>query len=455
MLSMRVAPAPSPVSDSCTVRQNNGLVVGQKDGLAVRGEDGPAVPREAVPAVRLEDGAAVSREDGPAVRSVLRLARRLRLLTAVARPSRCSVVAAVMLYVLLTLCSLLNVTIMANVGKTLLRLSFHWIYAAVTSHLFGVLEVVQWVSLTVTFAVGRRRYAPLLERLRELAEEKDLLDECLGRRKWTDRSTWLSWILFITWSLATAAVVFTNRQVRNSCRFSPVSCTLQLVLAVLSSFAHLVFFNTVLKFVSICLLLEQCLDTLNAGLRRELSPAGGSGTRRLGLLQLARYQRLLSACLRQLTSASCAELVLVTLYGVLSLVCLIIAAEFLLTQSMLVVPVLVSLVAQTSAAALCLLGPCEASQRLLSRLTSSGDLLLLLLPRCRHWQQSRHEADVMLLVAGRDLEATGDLGLFRLRRSTLLGLVSTVITYLVIMLQFLMSVDVRHLVATPGRNETE
>ncbi|KAF0288802.1 hypothetical protein FJT64_012831 [Amphibalanus amphitrite] len=80
-----------------------------------------------------------------------------------------------------------------------------------------------------------------------------------------------------------------------------------------------------------------------------------------------------------------------------------------------------------------LAGPCEASQQLVS---AAGRRWALLLSLERRHPALAAEAGLQREEAGRQLETIGELGLFRLRRSTLLSLVSTVLTYIIVVAQF-------------------
>ncbi|KAF0308508.1 hypothetical protein FJT64_002143 [Amphibalanus amphitrite] len=79
-------------------------------------------------------------------------------------------------------------------------------------------------------------------------------------------------------------------------------------------------------------------------------------------------------------------------------------------------------------------GPCETCQLLLGCLGRWRDVLLRL-----EWQRRpelRHELELLQRAVARDLDTVGDLGLYRLRRSTLLSILSTILTYVIVMAQF-------------------
>ena len=304
----------------------------------------------------------------------------------------------------------------------------------------------------------------------------------MKRMRWTNASAerarkmkyvCLTGMPIVVMILGAVVTVSTSNEITEACSVFSFTCFLQLLFCFIAFIPHTSFFIGIVKFLTVCLLLEQCLDTLNAGLTS--LPAGRPPARRPQLQRLARFQRLTAECLSRLTSASASEMVPVTLYGVLSLVGLLVLTEFFFRFG-LNLSIVLSLVNQAFGASLALIGPCEATHRLLSRLAVLRDRLLLLpsqlqserlqteelhpeqlhpeqpqpeqlqteelqqeqpQPEQLQTEQLRRDTELMLLIAGRDLETTGDLGLFRLQRSTLLSVLSTIITYLVITVQFL------------------
>ena len=76
--------------------------------------------------------------------------------------------------------------------------------------------------------------------------------------------------------------------------------------------------------------------------------------------------------------------------------------------------------------------PCEIVQRVLDMVSQTRGLLLK--PQL---QQSQQELDLFWKAVGHDLDTLGDLGLFRIQRSTILSITATILTYIIVMVQFL------------------
>ncbi|KAF0308036.1 hypothetical protein FJT64_020688 [Amphibalanus amphitrite] len=140
----------------------------------------------------------------------------------------------------------------------------------------------------------------------------------------------------------------------------------------------------------------------------------------------------LSRAFARLTDVMCPELILFMLSGLLQLIALVMLTIGSV-QSGTAGNHAASIVSYALGAAVAVALPCELSQLVLSAVGETRDLLLR--PR---WQ--RPELFQLLCLfretVGRDLTALGDLGLFRLQRSTLLALAATVLTYVIVLFQF-------------------
>ena len=80
--------------------------------------------------------------------------------------------------------------------------------------------------------------------------------------------------------------------------------------------------------------------------------------------------------------------------------------------------------------------PSEAIQRCLETTGDSRDLLLAAELR---QPQLCQQLSLFREVIGRDLDTLGDLGMFRLQRSTTLSMTATILTYVIVMLQFMVT----------------
>ncbi|KAF0304261.1 hypothetical protein FJT64_023894 [Amphibalanus amphitrite] len=179
-------------------------------------------------------------------------------------------------------------------------------------------------------------------------------------------------------------------------------------------------------------LLESGQAALNATLAAAVTRREGADSGRR-LLRAAGLQRRLSECQALLASAAAAELPAVMLLGVLTQIQMVVAARdmFVLGADPLSWLMLAS---YSWAALVALVGPCEAGERLLAGLARCRDLLLRL-EELRPELAPRLERLQRALAADREVAA--DLGLYRLQRATLLSIWSAIITYIIVMLQFM------------------
>ena len=77
--------------------------------------------------------------------------------------------------------------------------------------------------------------------------------------------------------------------------------------------------------------------------------------------------------------------------------------------------------------------PCEVGQTTLSQLEETRSTLLELPPT---EPAAGQEVVLFLEATRRDLDQAGDIGFCRLQRATVLGITSTVITYIIVFMQF-------------------
>ncbi|KAF0313174.1 hypothetical protein FJT64_016247 [Amphibalanus amphitrite] len=140
----------------------------------------------------------------------------------------------------------------------------------------------------------------------------------------------------------------------------------------------------------------------------------------------------LSRTFSRLTRAMSAELVLVMASG--TIVCVTILLTVISSLTMGTFEVMVpTLVLYTGLASVTMVLPSEAIQRCLE---AAGEAHGLLLAAELRQPPLSHQLGLLRESVGRDLDTLGELGLFRLRRSTVLSIGSTILTNAIIMLQF-------------------
>ncbi|KAF0297728.1 hypothetical protein FJT64_004846 [Amphibalanus amphitrite] len=135
---------------------------------------------------------------------------------------------------------------------------------------------------------------------------------------------------------------------------------------------------------------------------------------------------------QELSNIMSVELTIAMLYGVMSQVSFMMYCVTI-AQGKTSLSILPLLMVYLLAICTVLVGPCEVSHRAQVAATHRWELLLRL--QRRHPQLAA-EAALQREEAARELTSLGELGLFRLERSTLLSVTSTIVTYMIVVLQF-------------------
>ena len=307
--------------------------------------------------------------------------------------------------------------------------------AVFLSGFLGIPNIVTYIGLLLAFTIGRRRYARLLCRVRDILNDLDDLPEVTRTGRSPNRTGEYMWAMSVT-----LIVVFYATKIHTglvmcggtsaSFNTTTLSCAEWLGIVIAGGFVNLSLGLIAVKFMFAGLLLTYCLRIVNFELKaivETILPSHSADLRRVG-----RFQLRLSEAMSRLCSDMAPELIAVMAVGVLAETSLVV----LLLSTPPGVGWLLRLLRYLPLLAVSLVGPCETCQRLLTQLGRGRDLLLQL-----EWQRPELSPEVGLLLktVERDLETVGDVGLYRLRRSTLLSIFSTIVTYIIVMAQFRMS----------------
>ncbi|KAF0303092.1 hypothetical protein FJT64_024909 [Amphibalanus amphitrite] len=314
--------------------------------------------------------------------------------------------------------SLLVFTSLRTAGTPLFQALFKSRYVAAPN-------LLQWLALTVGFLWGRRRYDAVLHDIFSALTDIEKLTTVAGKCKRAHRAGEYMWAAVLL--LTTTYAIQGGLSAAPVCREkSALLCAYKLGETVLYGYNFLALELLVMKFAFVGLLVNSGFSDIN----RELEALASSGCEDAHLHGLGRLQRRLSDIFTRLTSDMTSELVLVMSYGILVEIVLALTA---INLPSLEAGSLMRLLLPLSAALVALAGLCETCQLLLSRLGDCRDLLLQL-----EWQHPRLAGPCQLLLrsVSRDLETLGDLGLFSARRSTMLSVTSTIVTYIIVMAQF-------------------
>ena len=307
------------------------------------------------------------------------------------------------------------------------------VQAAAVTGFFGLNYLLNWVPLAICFLGGRRRHGDLL-----LAVGRTLgrIVAQPGYRGPAQRLRWeAGWLLAIAVGLivfvGAGSVYFLITTMKNPL---PELLSLPSSLTMLSGVMYIVynicFYFIPLKYVFAGMHLTSGFRYINAELRAaadgdsQLSPAAVD--------QLLALHDELASTFVTLTSVMTSELTVSMIYGIVSNVSMWLLFILSLQQGTLATyGVMISI--YVVGAGVTVAVPCEVTQRALTAVSDTRDLLL---STERRQPPLGPQLSLFRETVSRDLERLGDLGLFRLQRSTLLSITATVLTYVIVLVQF-------------------
>ena len=364
------------------------------------------------------------------------------------------------------------------------------LFPAMTQSAFlGAPVALRWVALAATFAFGRRRYAELMSEVATLLDEMSQLPGFAKEGKALRRRVVVVLMLFVGTTVVTFySTVIADRGATEKCKTADVEC-LGYILTLTEMFLFM--WCSLLiphKFLFLSELLIGGLRTISSELRSlpdlpndrgvrlpaertferrsatgpeakqhaeeqsELSAESGSEhvsapgpvgavPHQLLMTRLVRLRGLyvrLSCCSDRLCLGMSSELVPSLLCGTLNLVLTL----FLMLPSSVQFDFASVLLMYVAMSCIQLNMPCEAGQRLVdAALDVRGALLKNPWTTANHDMPHelslRQEVSLFVQTVARDADQLGDLGYLRLQRATLVSNLSTVLTYVIVCLQFI------------------
>ena len=342
---------------------------------------------------------------------------------------------AIILYILLTVTSGITVVNLTTLGVTALRSGQSFLEAAFGSYFFGSVQALMVAPLTSTLVCGRRRYAALLSDVQTLLEETAQTIE--GQTIYTllrRRSSVLAGTMAVSVLVVVVLQALTTKsELTKPCGDSTLACFIAAWSYVVVWVALIMSQQLIpVKFLYMTLLLSGGLGAVDAELR---SLAGDGDLKDWArLVRLRGLHDRLSTAFSRLVTDMTPELISTIVSGITSLVMSFLT---LFLSATVDTPFLyLGMVYYMLLAAVLIGMPCEAGQHVLDLAAATRGSLLRL-----HWETSRvgQEVGMFQEAVRRDLEHLGDLGYYRLQRSTMVSIMSTIITYIVIFVQFKMS----------------
>ncbi|KAF0298824.1 hypothetical protein FJT64_003825 [Amphibalanus amphitrite] len=340
---------------------------------------------------------------------------------------------AVLLYTPLAAVTVVNVRQVVQIGVNALAAGQTLMQAAFSSYFFGTMQALMLPPLVASLLGGRSRYLALLDTVRavmdELAGSVDVKasHQTLTRRVWILLTAQIMQILLIPCMLYLPFKASINA----ACSHNAIACITMVGMSAMIAILQMCLFMIPTKFLYMTMVLGSGYSALNAELQ---SLAGGGELRHWGALaRLRPLQDRLSGAFRRLVDDMAHELTLAMVTGVFNLVISLLVLFQAASSSALLLAQLPILFNVLVTAGLLIALPCEAGQQMLALAAATRDWLLRL-----RWESARvgQEVSALLEAARRDLEQLGDLGYYRLQRSTMVGVMSTIVTYVIVFVQF-------------------
>ncbi|KAF0296437.1 hypothetical protein FJT64_006128 [Amphibalanus amphitrite] len=342
---------------------------------------------------------------------------------------------AVLLYVTVATVSVMSVTYFMELGVNGMRNGSGILEAAFASYFFGCVQALPMLPLTATVIRGRRRYAALLPEVQQLAEElaREIPRQSI-RGKLRKKAALLLGVAVV---IVAIGCVLTLLMIMvgfgQACARLSSQCLMGIFLFTTSSIIAASTFSIPIKFLYITLVVGVGFGAVDTELQSLARNGDIKDWNRLARLRLL-HDRLSGAFSRLVTDMT-PELILSMTTGVISLVITFLLG-FQTTLTGEWVSNYHSMLYSLLAAGLQIAVPCEAGQHVLDLATATRCSLLKL-----RWESTRVGREVSALqeAVRRDLDHLGDLGYYRLQRSTMVAIMSTIVTYIVIFVQFRIS----------------
>ena len=293
---------------------------------------------------------------------------------------------------------------------------------------FGMMYVLMWMTVVGCFVVSRRRYG---RQLMALSRSVSRLAELSGKSELPARLranvAWLFGAIVILIILTFSITSYYNA---GNCPTLSSSCMLIIGYILAFSWFCIAFYLVPLKYVLAALYMQSGSEEINGHLRA--LAAGRYQPDPAAVSRLMSLQDQLSRTFARLTKTMSSELVLVIANGTVASVAMwLLAIVSLRMGTFYHMILMICFFLLVSAVTMVL--PGEAVQRCLEAAGDSRDLLLAAELR---QPQLGQQLSLFREVIGRDLDKLGDLGMFRLQRSTTLSITATVLTYIIVMVQF-------------------
>ena len=305
------------------------------------------------------------------------------------------------------------------------------VVALAASGFFGLVYVLMWLNVVCSFMWSRCRYGSQFMMIRRASLQLSELSSSTEPATRLRRNVW--WLFGTALSLMLLTIIvnaYYAIHAITSCPLPSKNCRLVIPFCISFSWFCITFCLIPLKYVFAALYVQSGYLETNAKL--EAIVEGRYKPDAVAVYNMISVHGDLSRAFSRLTKIMSLELLLVMANGTIACVDMI-----LIVISSLKLGTFVNMVQMTVLylvmALVTMVLPSEATQRCLEEAGETRDLLLAAELR---QPQLGPQLGLFRGALGRDLDTLGDLGLFRLRRSTILSISATILTNFVIMLQF-------------------
>ena len=297
----------------------------------------------------------------------------------------------------------------------------------------GLMHLLMWAPLAFCFVTSRRRCGQLFSTIGILLSHVAELTTYQGLAKKHRRV--FNWLMLYIVGLITLPVYNSALPWYHVgaivCGSISKHCVLFAFLSIMVTLFFIAAHFVPLKFIVAGLELLTGYRTIAAELRAVVE--GRQQPNVASLRKLRALHDELSEAFASLTDAMSLELVTSMASGTLSITSVFLSViHSFQTGTFSATPLIITYL---FTAFMTLALPCELVQQVLNTASRTRCLLLK-----SQWQSElQQELGLFRESVARDLDTMGDLGLFRLRRSTILSILATIMTYIIIMVQFHMT----------------
>ena len=298
---------------------------------------------------------------------------------------------------------------------------------------FGLGIALIWLPQLITYVSGRTRSGELFKLALQTMQEANRFSSYPVQRKRNSHRLLVMLVIFIALFTIFLLYYIHVHEVVETCSTSFELCATSLIFTLQSTIVSSSFVLIPIKYSILCGLLASGLETVNAELKRMVEDRMAPDCGKLRSVRL--FQARLSHSLLTTTDRLSPELITSMFSGIILQVMTYLFL-FHVVKSGAFTTQLPTLLVITIPGFSAVLPPCIMGQTILDLSSTTRHLLLALEP---DGSETGRQVSAFLSAVERDLDTQCDLRFFRLRLGSLLEMTATILTYVIVMMQFHMS----------------